>query len=127
MYYTDKQKYSVPVIPADDTTIKYVVRFCYLDNLLSNAANSHSVMEIIWISDVGIQPLPAVKSLSVTLDQQLSFDQHAANVCKACYFHKQALRHVRLSLPDDVAKLVLVASSVQGVISATRYLLVCLL
>ena len=36
----------------------------------------------------------------------LTFDQQVANVCKACYFHIRALRHVRQSLPDDVAKIV---------------------
>ena len=64
------------------------------------------------ISDVDIQPSPTVKSLGVTLDRQLSFDQHVANVCKACYFHTRALRHVRPSLPDDVAKTV--ACSIVG-------------
>ena len=69
-------------------------------------------VDIISISDVDIQPSPAVKSLGVTLDRQLSFDQHVANVCKACYFHTRALRHVRPSLPDDVAKTV--ACSIVG-------------
>jgi len=69
-------------------------------------------VETISIADVGIQPSPAVKSLGVTLDRQLTFDQHVANVCKACYFHTRALRHVRPSLPDDVAKIV--ACSIVG-------------
>ena len=69
-------------------------------------------VDTISISDVDIHPSPAVKSLGVTLDRQLSFDQHVANVCKACYFHTRALRHVRPSLPDDVAKTV--ACSIVG-------------
>jgi len=28
------------------------------------------------------------------------------NVCKACYFHIYVLRHVRQSLPDDIARIV---------------------
>jgi predicted DsbA family dithiol-disulfide isomerase len=39
----------------------------------------------------------------VVLDLRLSFDQQIDAVCKACYFHIRALRHVRDSLPDDVA------------------------
>ena len=35
-----------------------------------------------------------------------------ANVCKACYFHIHALRHVRQSLPGDVARIV--ACSIVG-------------
>ena len=58
-----------------------------------------------------IQPSSSLKSLGVTLDKQLSFDQHIVDVCKACYFHIRALRHVRelqkvascLMMPDDVA------------------------
>ena len=43
--------------------------------------------------------------LGITLDWLLTFDQHVANVCKACYFHIRSLRHVRQSLPDDVARM----------------------
>jgi hypothetical protein len=48
-----------------------------------------------------------VKSLGVTLDRQLSFDQHVDNVCKACYFHIRALRHVRDSLPQGRTEVIL--------------------
>ena len=63
----------------------------------------------INVSGVAVQTAGTVKSLGVTLDRQLSFDQHVDNVCKACYFHIRALRHVRDSLPDDVAKTVAVS------------------
>ena len=45
-----------------------------------------------------------LRSLGVTLDRQLSFDQHVTDTCRKCYFHIRAFRHVRNSLPDDVAK-----------------------
>jgi hypothetical protein len=63
-------------------------------------------LETISISGATIQPSSAIKSLGVTLDQQLTFDQHVNSVCKACYFHIRALCHVRPSLPDEVAKTV---------------------
>ena len=66
----------------------------------------------IAVSGVRIKPSTVVKSLGVTLDGGLTFDQHIANVCKASYFHIRALRHVRKSLPDDVAKTV--ACSIVG-------------
>jgi len=47
-----------------------------------------------------------MKSLGVTLDQQLSFDRHVADICKASYFHIRAFHHVQNSMLDDVAKLV---------------------
>jgi len=48
----------------------------------------------------------SVKSLGVTLDEHLSFDEQVDNVCKSAYFHIRALRHIRESLPDDVTKTV---------------------
>jgi len=44
--------------------------------------------------------------IRVVLDRSLSFDQHVAAVCKNCHFHIRALRQVRTSLPEDVAKTV---------------------
>ena len=63
-------------------------------------------LDTILISDARIQPSSIIKSLGVTLDQQLTFDQQVDKVCKACYFHIRALRHVQTSLPDDVTKTV---------------------
>ena len=58
------------------------------------------------VSSVAIHPSSTIKSLGVTLDCHLSFDQQVNNVCKNCYFHIRALRHVRDSLPDDIARMV---------------------
>jgi len=66
----------------------------------------------LQVSDAAIQPSATIKSLGVKLDRHLTFDQHVANVCKACYFHIRALRHVRQFLPDDVARIV--ACSIVG-------------
>jgi len=63
----------------------------------------------INVSGVAVQTAETVKSLGVILDRQLSFSQHVDNVCRACYFHIRALRHVRDSLPEDVAKTVAVS------------------
>ena len=63
-----------------------------------------------------------VKSLGVTLDKKLSFDEHISTVCKQCFCHIQALRHIRDSLPKDVARTVacgIVGSRLQ--LAARRY------
>ena len=60
----------------------------------------------IRVSNVAIPPVSTVRSLGVTLDQKLSFDQHVTNVCRSCHFHIRALLHVRESLPDEVVKTV---------------------
>ena len=66
----------------------------------------------VAVSDVRLEPSTSVKSLGVVLDGKLTFDQHIASVCRASYFHIRALRHVRESLPDNVAKTV--ACSIVG-------------
>ena len=47
-----------------------------------------------------------IKSLGVTLDGKLSFDKHVDNVCRGCYFHIRALRHVRSAMSRDTANMV---------------------
>ncbi|MCI0561137.1 MAG: reverse transcriptase domain-containing protein [Nitrososphaera sp.] len=47
-----------------------------------------------------------LKSLGVTLDQSLSFDQHVQNIVKASNYHIKALRHIRPYLDKAVANTV---------------------
>jgi len=47
-----------------------------------------------------------LKSLGVTLDQGLSFDQHVGNTVKASNFNIRALRHIRPMLDKSVANTV---------------------
>ena len=64
------------------------------------------------VSGTAIELSSTIKSLGVIFDSKLSFDKHVSNVSKACYCHIRALRHVRESLPDDVARTV--ACSIVG-------------
>ena len=61
---------------------------------------------VVNVAGENIVMSPSIKSLGVVLDSQLSFDNNVAAVMKACYFHMCALRHIRSSLPDEVAKMV---------------------
>ena len=47
-----------------------------------------------------------LKSLGVTLDQNLSFDQHVSNIVKASNYNIRALRHIRPMLDKTVANTV---------------------
>jgi hypothetical protein len=47
-----------------------------------------------------------LKSLGVTLDQTLSFDQHVKNIVKTSHFHIKALRHIRPVLDQRVANVI---------------------
>ena len=71
-----------------------------------------STTDTIVLGDTSIHLAKSVKSLGVTIDNTLSFDEHVANVCKAAHFHMRALRHIRKCIDDDTAKTI--ASSVIG-------------
>ena len=60
----------------------------------------------IRVSNAVIPPVSTVRSLGVTLDKKLTFDQHVTDICRSCYHHIRALRHVRESLQDEVARTV---------------------
>jgi len=50
-----------------------------------------------------------VKTLSVTLDNHLSLDQHISSVCKSAFFHLCSLCHIRTVLSEDIAKSIAVS------------------
>ena len=45
-----------------------------------------------------------IKLLGVTLDGNLNFNDQVKNVCRASLFYIRALRHIRLSLTEEMAK-----------------------
>jgi hypothetical protein len=51
-----------------------------------------------------VSPASSVRSLGVTVDNTLSFNEHVDNVCKSCTFHILALRHIRRHISEDAAK-----------------------
>ena len=56
----------------------------------------------INVAGTPVQLSNSVTTLGVTLDSHLSFQNHINSICKSCYFHIKALRHIRSSLPRDV-------------------------
>ena len=42
-----------------------------------------------------------VKTLGVTLDRKLTFRPHITNLCKFCFYHIRAIRHIRSALTKD--------------------------
>ena len=60
----------------------------------------------VKVAGASIHLSPAIRSLGVIPDSQLTMNSHVTAVCKACYFHIRVLRHIRRSIPEDVAKMV---------------------
>jgi len=64
----------------------------------------------VTVAGVTVPVTRTVKSLGVTTDNTLSFDDHVNNVCKAAHFHIRDLRHIRWCVSVDDAKTVATAS-----------------
>ena len=47
-----------------------------------------------------------VKSLGIIFDECLTFDAHVSAVCKGCFFHIRALRHICPSISTETVKLI---------------------
>ena len=65
-----------------------------------------SKLDAVALGDVHVPVAECVKSLGVSIDCTLSFNQHVNNICKASYFHISALRHIRKCLDDETARTV---------------------
>jgi hypothetical protein len=60
----------------------------------------------VQLAGCDIKRCENLKSLGITLDDNLSFDKHVSDICKSTSFHIRALAHVRRSLTTDMAKTV---------------------
>ena len=66
-------------------------------------------VSVVTLSDVTIPVATSVRSLGVTIDNTLSFNDHVGNICKSAYYHIRALRHIRRCVSVDDAKSVAAA------------------
>ena len=79
--------------------------------LLGTHQRAHSYSSLATVNVAGSQiPLADhIKILGVTLDKDLSMNNHVSAVCKSIRYHIRALRHIRSSVSEDVAKMVVCA------------------
>ena len=63
----------------------------------------------INFSGTSVPVSDAITTLGVTLDKHLLLNSHVAAVSKSCNYHIRALRHIRSSLTEDMAKSVALA------------------
>ena len=82
--------------------------------LFGTKQRSHSYSDVMSVAVAdSVIPLAAdVKILGATIDEHLSMNKHVTAVCRSSYYHLRALRHIRQSLTDDMARAV--GSSVVG-------------
>ena len=57
----------------------------------------------IYVAGTVITISESLKTLGVTFDQHLSFNNHVQSVSRACHYHIRALRHIRSFLTHDSA------------------------
>ena len=79
--------------------------------LLGTRQRAHSYSSLATVNVAGSQiPLADhIKILGVTLDKNLSMNNHDNAVCKSIHSHTRALRHIRSSISEDMAKMVVCA------------------
>ena len=58
---------------------------------------------VINISGSDIKPSEHIKSLGVTIDAKINFDQHVSNICRASFANIRALRQIRPTLNREDA------------------------
>src|SRR5688572_33131752 len=60
-----------------------------------------------------------VKTLGVTLDSKLTFPPHITSLCKSCFYHIRAIRHIRSALTKNMSQTI--ACSLVGLSSRLDY------
>ena len=61
---------------------------------------------MMTVTDSVIPLVADFKILGATLGEYLSMDQHVTAVYRSPYYHPRALRHIRRSLTDNMARTV---------------------
>ena len=61
------------------------------------------------VAGTRVQTSDTLRTLGVTMDSRLTFHSHVSSICKSCYFHIRAFRHIRPALTQDMAKSVAVS------------------
>ena len=74
--------------------------------LLGTRQRAHSYSSLATVNVAGSQiPLADhIKILGVTLDKNLSMNNHVSAVCKSIHYHIRALRHIRSSVSENMAR-----------------------
>ena len=60
----------------------------------------------ITVAGAPVKLSHSIKSLCVTIDENVTFDEHVRNVCKASYYHIRGLQHIRAAMSKDTACIV---------------------
>ena len=68
-------------------------------------AHSHSSLVTVNVAGSHIPLADHIKILGVTLDKNLSMNNHVNTVCKSIHYHIRALRHIHSSISEDMAKM----------------------
>ena len=103
-------------IPACTTAIyEWLLHNCLALNpdksesvLLGTATRIGPLRDVVSVNVAGtpITLSHSIKSLGLVIDENLKFDSHVSAVCKSCFFHIRALRHLRPMMSTNTATMV---------------------
>ena len=102
-----------------ETALVHLISWFYYNGLALNPEKSEAILlgthphnkslDNITQFDVNGSPIPIsdnIKLLGVTIDSSLAFNKHVSLICQSCQYHIRALRHIRLILNANTARLV---------------------
>jgi len=67
-------------------------------------ANSYTDIATVKVADTSAVLKNKIKILGVTLDSHLTMDSQVSDICRSAFYHIRAMRHIRPTITDDVAK-----------------------
>src|SRR6218665_3258241 len=84
--------------------------FCFnglaiLESILFGSWQRLHAFTLLSSIDLAGTALPlsdTVNTLGVTLDSKITFRPHITNLCKSCFYHIKAIRHIRSALNEDI-------------------------
>ena len=106
----------------DSLTGNIVLFLRVLVALLNNLLCSDSLTGRPWM----FIALEALLNLGVTLDQNLSFQQHVSRTCQICYFELRRINSIRHYMSQDALKTLISAFVLSRIASAIPYSLAVL-
>ena len=75
----------------------------------ATAMRTLTIVDGIQIADSSICLSDSITTLGLTVDRNLTFNRHVANMVKSMHYHTRALRYIRPALTDEMAQSVAVA------------------
>ena len=95
-------------VPARQSRLQTLLRFSSIFTVIiirtQQQLRKHADLTLVNVAGAEIAVSDSTSILGVTIDKNLTFDDHATFMCKNLYYHIWALHHIRSMLTEDTEK-----------------------